>query len=605
MKNSNRKNNHSAINQAQFIYGKKLTKNNYYYAVKWQGQPISNMSWEKQSNFTEESSYLIRRFETRIAYLFYNKKIYPSQDGIRVHVKSKFCQVYTPQMNQKSKSIQDHQWKMQNISNKFIQTSSIINQNLKDVTLSTQDSKFDSKRVVVQFAPLPPFIGENQIKQMIVTTQSMTNLNQVVKQESTIERDIKLLNQIEKAQKKINEQQKIQQIEVQNEQQKINNQKSQIQNNSKIVKKSSKKSNSNEKKNKINQLQQQKLQSNLESSKVEINKQLFDQERKKKQWQSSSDFISIENQDESFQLEIQNFEESIDKNQPLIHHVNQKLKQFDNKNNQTNSEKFQLNNNGSKKQKFRAVKSGNLISFLNMNSSKLVSSIIDSNNKNNDNSYQQTNNKFNNHKNPSNDNSNLIEIDGDDDNKNILNRSSNNNKSDNSSSINNISLHQSINYSEEKKTEKDNILDQIIYQKPKGNDNLDLNIFKEPKQLNQVKTSQQIQQEIQKLQLDRIAQNKPSRCSVPIIPRIKDVEIQVCLVDNHESKMIQYDQELNQIKSYNIMISNICSHLLMNEQLFFQCQYDNGIEYFVEYDELKVFSPKQLLDYMIQNSIFI
>ncbi|CAD8179152.1 unnamed protein product [Paramecium octaurelia] len=603
MKNSNRKNNHSAINQAQFIYGKKLIKNNYYYAVKWLGQPISNMSWEKQSNFTEESSYLIRRFETRIAYLFYNKKIYPSQDGIRIHVKSKFCQVYTPQTNQKSKSIQDHQWKMQSISNKFIQTSSIINQNLKDVTLNTQDSKLDSKRVVVQFAPLPPFIGENQIKQMIVTTQSMTNLNQVVKQESTIERDIKLLNQIEKIQKKINEQQKIQQIEVQNEQQKINNQKPQILNNSKIVKKSSKKSNSNEKKNKINQSQQQKVMSNLESSKVEIKKQLFDQERKKKLCPSSSDFISIENGDESFQLELQNFDEVFDNNQPVIHQANPMPNQFNNKNSQTNLEGPQLNNkNGSNKQKCRAVKSGNLLSFQKINPSAQVASIIASNN-NNDNTYQQTSNKFNNHKNTSNDNSNLIDNDGDDDHKNILNRLSNNNKSENSSSINNVSLNQSINQSEEKKSEKDNILDKILYQKPKENDNLEQS--RQPKQQNQVKTSQQIQQEIQKLQLDRIAQNKPSRCSVPIIPRIKDVEIQVCFVDNHESKMIQYDQELNQIKSYNIIISTICSHQLLNEQLFFQCQYDNGIEYFVEYDELKVFSPTKLLDYMIQNSILI
>ncbi|CAD8074213.1 unnamed protein product [Paramecium primaurelia] len=604
MKNLNHKNNHLAINETQFIYGKKLVKNNYYYAVKWSGQSISHMSWEKQSNFTEESSYLIRRFETRICYLFFNKKIYPSQDGIRVHVKGKFCQVYISKVNQKSKSIQDHQWKIQNISNKFISTQSIINQNLKDVTLNTQDSKLDSKRVVVEFAHLPPFIGDKQIKQMIVTSQSITNLTQVVKQESTIQRDIKLLNQIEKAQKIINEQQKYSQIEVQNEQQKLNNQKSQIQNNNKIYKKNSKKANSNEQKNTINKLQQTIIQNKQESSKIIMKRQTLDQEKKQKQqFQSSSEIISIENDNESFQLELFNFEENFD-NKQVNPNISQTVNQNDNRNSQSILERP---NKELKKEKCRAVKSGNLLSFQNINTQKQVTSIITSNNNNNnnDNTYQSINHKLNNYQNNFNDNSNFNDNNSDNDNKNNLNRQQFINKNDSISSINPFTLYQNNNYSEEKKFEKDASLDQIISQKQNENDNLDQIIFKEPKQQIQVKTSQQIQQEIQRLHLDRIAQNKPSRCSVPIIPKIKDVEIQVYLIDNNQLEMIQYDQELNQIKSHNIIITTICSHQLMNEQLFFQCKYDNGVEYFVEFDELKVYSPKKLLDYMKQNSIFI
>ncbi|CAD8102252.1 unnamed protein product [Paramecium sonneborni] len=635
MKCSNRKNNNNqAIYEVQFIYGKKLFKNNYHYAVKWSGWPISQMSWEPLTSFTEDSCYLIRRFETRICYLFYNKKISPSQNGIRIHVKKRFCQVYIPQIINKNKSIIDQKWKLQNISNQLIQTQSIITQNIKDVSLVAQDSKLESKGIIVQFNQLPPFLGERQIKQNIVSIQSMNNFNQILKKDREIEKDIKYLISLEKAQKnKIKEQQQqvIQYCDVQNEQQdqggqKINQNQSfnQTYNNNKLSKKNTKQSNSNEKKNENTRQQRQKIKKKSEPFNNRITKKFlsrsFDQEKKRKQDQSYGEIITIEDDCESFQVDIQSQEE-VDLNEKKeVFHINVKKQKQLQKSTSLILEQSLIiaKDQQQKREKGRAVKTANFKTFQNLINQE--SQIQQEENKNDDdiNDNQINMIQFDDYLNNSNENShntmsNNNENNNNNDNNNINNNNNNNInkqkfiiKSDKSQYFQSNVIKDQVNQNKiQKNVEKDDLQDQIQNQKKKENENLVDIIFKEPKQQSQIKTSQQIQQEIQKLHLDRMAQNKPSRCSVPIIPRIKDVQIQVYIIEIDQQEMIQYDSELNKVIIPKLMISTINSHQLMNEQLFFQCLYENGKEYYLQYDELKAQNPQELLDYMILNSMLI
>lgn len=69
--------------------------------------------------------------------------------------------------------------------------------------------------------------------------------------------------------------------------------------------------------------------------------------------------------------------------------------------------------------------------------------------------------------------------------------------------------------------------------------------------------------------------------------------------------MIQYDMDFHEVKFKKSLVENIESHNFLIGKLLFRCLYENGMEYYVEYDILKRFCPTLLLDYMIVNSILI
>ncbi|CAD8130779.1 unnamed protein product [Paramecium sonneborni] len=130
-------------------------------------------------------------------------------------------------------------------------------------------------------------------------------------------------------------------------------------------------------------------------------------------------------------------------------------------------------------------------------------------------------------------------------------------------------------------------------------------LYKEPKIQSSVKTSQQIQQETQKLQLEKLALNRINRCSVLVIPILKDAEVQYVENNFLNNEMTQYDLDFHEVKFKKSIVENIESHNCLIGKLLFRCLYDNGMEYQVEYDILKRFCSTLLVDYMIVNSILI
>ncbi|CAD8102535.1 unnamed protein product [Paramecium sonneborni] len=618
MKSSHQNKNQQTNSPVQFIYGKKLVKNTYHYALKQLGQPISQISWQSLTSFKKESNYLIRYFETTYSYLFYNQKISKSQNGIRVHIKTSFCQVYIPKINySRNQQIQDQKWKLQNISNQIFSTQFIRNQQIKDVEIAIKDSKLEQNDVVVQITHLPPFLGEQYSKQKIISTQSFTNFQQIINKDRQIDGDIKLLMSFEKSQKmKSNEIQKMQQIEFQNEQTAQEDQiiqHNQIFNqiNNKLSKKNTKKTDSNEKNNSLIRQQQLKIKRKIDLQKRIINKKYlnksFDLQKKKKSNSSYDEIMSIENDSKSLKIEIQSLHEDFDKKQEVFHLDTNSQKQL-NQNSKKNSHSFlrqsQINNKNQiqKKVNGRAVKTANFLSVQNINHQTLIQSMND-NNCNNDKNKNEINTiKFDDIQYQSNEITNNYKT------NNTTNKLKIIIKNNNSSLQNNeikMQLNQTNNYLQEKKIEKEDLQDQIVNEKKKENEDLKEMIFKEAQQQTKKNKNQQMQQEIYKLHFDSMSQIKPSRCSISIIPKLKDAQIQVYVIETNESDRIQYDSDLNRVIIPTMIIVTIKSHLLMNEHLFFQCLYINGKEYFVEYDELKSYNPLELLDYMIYNSILI
>ncbi|CAD8094500.1 unnamed protein product [Paramecium primaurelia] len=534
----------SNIYEVEFVYGKKMFKKKTLYAVKWLGWTISQMSWEPFSNFTPISSYLVRRLETKLCYAQYYKKIAPNSGGIRVHIKGKFCQVQQIDTTIQQKTIEcekkivSHSSDTQDIYDKAQKIITQMKQNLLCSYNRKQHLK-GQKKVIKQNNHFKKIINSQeknqttssvtvqgqgkQIQKQINKKQKLNN-KEIIDQE--LERDIQFLIKYEKQTKKLKQ---------------ANDQ--QIQN----------------KNNKDDKQQQQQQQQQQQKKQQQQQLLLLDEEKVKQQKYNNQqlfcEFQIILNEPDNSELIIP-FQKQITPNKNTdkqIKHkknINKQQSNVQDTHSYIQEESFEIDlllveDSEQQIKQNEQLKDIQKSSDIYQKNVKLLP-------------YTHQNNQLKNAKvvksviNP----------------KQILNIPQQNSE---------------IHY----KTEKQFINEIIEEQKIKESEFHQGLSLKELLQLEikpktNLKTSQQIQQEIQKLQLESIILNKTTnRCSMPIIPKLKDVEIQLFESNLMNIEMIQYDLNLNEIRFQKVIIELIESHHLLIGKLLFKCLYDNGMNYYI------------------------
>ncbi|CAK65675.1 unnamed protein product (macronuclear) [Paramecium tetraurelia] len=535
------------IYDVEFVYGKKMFKKRTYYAVKWLGWTIQQMSWEPVSNFTSIHSLFnfVRRLETRLCYSLYYKKVAQNTNGIRVHIKGKFCQIQQVNTNLKKKSIGCEKQIVscsQDTSSPFDKAQKIITY-MKQNFLTSNNSKIHQKiqkKVCKQKNNFRKILNQQENNEVISITSLSPIRYEVPKQNKKkskqnkkesidyeLEKDIKLLIQNELQEKKLKKKE------------------SQTQRQKQIL---SQKNNNN----------------NNNNNKVFVNVKLFSMNLKIQNYQNQFNKIKIKKNPQNYLSGTTALEF------PKTHN----LSSFDvqEKISQPQEESFeidlQLTEDCEQQQKpqqlneLEKLKDVHIQNFVSVSTSSL---------KNQCSKFRVVKSVFN---------PKII--------KNTTQEDSNVNK----------------------KTEK-NFISQIMEVEQKGEGQQKEKFpfmqlfYREPKIQTSVKTSQQIQQEIQKLQLEKIKLNRTNRCSILIIPKLKEVGVQYIKNNFMNTELILYDMELNEVKLKQIIVETIESHHFLIGKLLFRCLYEDGDQYYVEYDTLKRYCPTLLLDYMIVNSILI
>ncbi|CAD8112611.1 unnamed protein product [Paramecium primaurelia] len=555
----------SNIYDVEFVYGKKMFKKKIFYAVKWLGWTIQQMSWEPISNFTLISSYLVKRLETKLCYALYYKKIAPISSGIRVHIKGKFCQVQQVYTKPKQKTIiSEKQIVSRSIDASYPcnKAQKIITQTKQNFMISNNNNKIYQKIQKKENKSKKHFrkILNQQDENEIISITSLSPIQyeipyQIKKRrrqnknkisDFELEKDIQLLKQNEQQTKKFKQNViQIQQIQIQKDNLKNNRDKKEIQqqnsnnlnfcecqiilndcDNSESVQHSSKdiKLNRNQENSIIQQQRNSKFAlknyTHLEFSNIQNLSNLNVQE------------TLSQPQEESFEIDLLSTE-----------------------NNEQQQKPQKLND----QEKSKDIHQQNLVSV----------------------STYQPKNQFL-----------KVRVV-----KSVLNSKITENITQENSDINFKIKKQFISeIMEEEQKRQTEIMEKFP---------LKQFLYKETKVQPIVKTSQQLQQEIQKLQLEKLALNRTSRCSILVIPKFKDAEIQYIQNNFLNNDIIQYDMDFHEVIFRKIIVENIESHNFLIGKLLFRCIYDNGMEYYVEYDILKRYCPTLLLDYMIVNSILI